>query len=461
MASANDVKQMELEGSLKAFKFPEILQFLTMGRMSGVLSVERDRHKVDLTFAEGKITGAVSDTRHLRLGQMLVYAGKLNRAKLDEALDAQQIGARGRRLGEILVDRKILSAEELHGFVRLQVEEEVWDLFRWEDGNFHFEQAPAAKPGAISIALDVEPLLLEGARRLDEWQSICANIDNSREVFRVNPEFQFNPELKLEPKSWRVLSLVNGRLSVEGLVRLSTIGRFETYWALDSLLRDEVIASVEEGDGAPHKNGTSPSGVAPVKAVETLVSDAENKARDGDAKPSLFGLFSRRKPDEGATTEDDEFDIGSFAGPSAKPYFTDVGLVSSAINNLVEVLAGLPGFNDESENGDWLGTAWNEFEECNPRADLVTYRGGRFRWNRFDAAVKAEGGLAHSIEGTRDDSLNALRLVLDHLRDRAADRLGKDKAAAICKKVLDPYNGCDVTTAHPEFTFRRWKEDEV
>ncbi len=461
MASANDVKQMELEGSLKAFKFPEILQFLAMGRMSGVLSVERDHHKVDLTFVEGKITGAQSDTRHLRLGQMLLYAGKLNRATLDEALDAQQIGGRGRRLGEILVDRKIISAEELHGFVRLQVEEEVWDLFRWEDGNFHFEQGPAAKPGAISIALDVEPLLLEGARRLDEWQSICANIDNSREIFRVNPEFQFNPELKLEPKSWRVLSIVNGRLSVEGLVRLSTIGRFETYWALDSLLREGVIASVDDCDGDAGQNGTSHSGVAPVRAVETLVSDAESDAQNDDAKSSLFGIFSRRKPVEGVTSEDDEIDIGSFAGPSAKPYFTDVGLVCSAINNLVEALIGLPGFNDESEKGDWLVTVWTEFEECNPRADLVTYRGGRFRWTRFDAAVNAEGGLAHSIEGARDDSLNALRLVLEHLRTRAADRLGEEKATAIFKKVMNPYDGCEVTTVHPDFSFRRWREDEV
>lgn len=461
MASANDMKQMELEGSLKAFKFPEILQFLAMGRMSGVLSVKRDNQKVNLTFAEGKITGAQSDTRHLRLGQMLLYAGKLNRATLEEALDAQQIGARGRRLGEILVDRKILSAEELHGFVRLQVEEEVWDLFRWEDGNFHFEQGPAAKPGAIAIALEVEPLLLEGARRLDEWQSIRANIDNSREVFRVNPEFQFNPELKLESKSWRVLSLVNGRLSVEGLVRLSTIGRFETYWALDSLLRDEVIASVDDGDGAAHKNGAAHGAVAPVRAVETLVSDAEDDGHDGDAKPSLFGLFSRRKPADNAQTDDEKFDIGSFAGPSTKPYLTDVGLVSSAINNLVEVLIGVPGFNDESEKGDWLGAAWIDFEECNPRADFVIYRGGRFRWDRFDAAVKAEGGLANSIQGAHDDSLNALRGVLDHLRTRAADRLGKDKAAAIFKKVLDPYNGCEVSAAHPDFSLRQWREDEV
>ena len=123
--------------------------------------------------------------RRDRLGDILVKNGLITQAQLDQAVAVQNT-QRDKRLGEILVEREFIAREELHRYIRLQIEEAVYYLFTWNQGTFNFEADVAPDEQDFLVSINPESLLLEGARRVDEWSLIEKKIPSFDLVFEVD-----------------------------------------------------------------------------------------------------------------------------------------------------------------------------------------------------------------------------------------------------------------------------------
>lgn len=452
---------MELEGSLKAFKFPEILQFLGRGQMTGILSLRRDEEEVRVAFRDGHITGASSTARTVRLGDMLLYAGRITRQGLEEALEAQEgSGGTPKFLGDILIQRGLVTQEDLRSLIELQVKEAVWDLFNWEEGSFRFEQSKVRKAGVIEVKLDVEPLLLEGSRRLDEWQAIRANIGGGREVFRVNPDLAARPEVDLDFNTWRVLSLVNGRLSVDSIVRLSNFGKFDTYFALDSLLRAGIIASVGDAHD-PNRDAAASARRAKSGGASGAAQDRTDgrAATESRGVPSLLGLFGRRRPTASGETENAR-DSEPEAAPrssAGQSYETDVAVACAAVNQLTDTLIAAPGFIAEGDPGDWFFLIWRDAEQRYPRADLLRLDGHRLSSMRYDRYARLEGSVTDGLRGSHEDCVEAMRTTWNALLERARERMDASAVDRIAEQCLQSFAQVRPAISAPEFSLARWK----
>src|SRR3989441_58395 len=78
-----------------------------------------------------------------------------------------------RRLGEILVSLGVITQREVERQIRFQIEEVVFEVMSWNEGYFSFNEQPETKvPTEVSVRIPVEALLMEGARRIDEWSRI-------------------------------------------------------------------------------------------------------------------------------------------------------------------------------------------------------------------------------------------------------------------------------------------------
>jgi hypothetical protein len=229
-------KSMELEGNLSAFQLPDLLRFLAMGRMTGVLSLTDGRRTIELTIHEGKVVGTATPERFLKLGELLVYNGYLNRRDLEEVLQSQKESHSGRRIGEMLIERRLVTSEQVGEQLLLQVKEEIFELFGWRDGGFKFEHGPAPSGDRALLTLEIEPLIEEGRQRLSQWQTLERSFRNGSELYRVRNDLAGFPECRLSPAAWKVLALINGRRTLKDLVFLAGMGKFETINALDQLL---------------------------------------------------------------------------------------------------------------------------------------------------------------------------------------------------------------------------------
>jgi tetratricopeptide (TPR) repeat protein len=222
---------------------PDVLQLLAMGKKTGCLSVTHRTNFGYIYFDQGRISFASIVNRRDRLGDLLVKAGVISRGQLDAAIEVQQADP-DRRLGDILVSRRMVSREALHEQVRTQIEEAVYFLFTWSHGTFNFEPDVRADEQDFLVSINPESLLLEGARRVDEWGLIEKKVPTFDLVFAVDRARVRQTGVELTAAQEVVLALLDGRRDVRGVVDESGLGEFDVGKALYGLASASFVRRV-------------------------------------------------------------------------------------------------------------------------------------------------------------------------------------------------------------------------
>ena len=234
---------MAIKGSLKEASLPDVLQLLSMGKKTGCLSVTHRNNFGNIYFDKGRISYASIVNRRDRLGDMLVKNGVITQAQLDQAV-ALQVKQRDKRLGELLVELESLSREQLHQFIRIQIEEAVYYLFTWNQGTFNFEADVEPEEQDLIVSINPESLLLEGARRVDEWSLIEKKISGFDLIFEVDQQKAKSSDVDLTPEQRAVLDLVDGRRDITQIIDESGLVEFEVGKALYGLVTAGFIHRV-------------------------------------------------------------------------------------------------------------------------------------------------------------------------------------------------------------------------
>jgi len=172
-----------LSGDLRTIDLPEVLQWISRGQQTGTLEVERGSVRKWIAFKSGLIYSSASNDPREHLGQFLVREGFITEEQLFEALLRQE--AEGWPLGAILVKDGKLSQDQLRRVLKEKAEEAVYDLFLWVEGAFTFKDGEVPAKMSVHLSLDVTAVILEGARRADEWSRIRKAIPSTRATFRV------------------------------------------------------------------------------------------------------------------------------------------------------------------------------------------------------------------------------------------------------------------------------------
>jgi tetratricopeptide (TPR) repeat protein len=240
------VALMAIKGSLKEASLPDVIQLLFLGRRTGCLALA-DRHNFGTIYLdEGQIVYASIVNRRDRLGDILMRSGRISPEQLQEAIDAQT-DDREHKLGEILVGQGRLSRAELEGYMRLQIEEAVYFLFTWTSGTFNFEAGVRPEREDFLVRISPEYLLLEGARRVDEWSLVEKKIPSFDLIFSVDQQHIGESAPELSPEQKRILPLVDGTRDVHQLIEESGMAEFDVGKALFGLITP----------GFAHRVGTS------------------------------------------------------------------------------------------------------------------------------------------------------------------------------------------------------------
>jgi len=246
------VELMAIKGSLREASLPDVVQLLFLGRRTGCLSVANDRNFASIWFDDGWIIFAGLISRPDRIGERLVAAGRLTTAQLDEAV-AAHAASNDTRLGGVLVRLGHLSRADLEAELRRQVEETIYTLFTWDSGTFSFEAGVQPEAGEVTVRLNPEGLLLEGARRVDEWSVIAKKIPSPDLVFAPEavPEGGGGDDGALDALERRLLPMLDGQRSVRILVDETGLTDFEVSRALYGLLSAGRIRRVATAAPAP------------------------------------------------------------------------------------------------------------------------------------------------------------------------------------------------------------------
>lgn len=239
---------MAIRGNLREASLPDVLQLLAMGKKTGCLSLSHRHHFGTIYFDNGRIAFASIVNRRDRLGDLLVAHGVLTRADLEASI-AQQAAEPDRRLGEILISRGLVTREQLHQYIKHQIEEAVYFLFTWGQGSFTFEADVQPDPQELLVSISPESLLLEGARRVDEWGLIEKKIPSFDLIFTLDHERLEASDVSLTTEQETIVTLLDGRRDVSALVEESGLDEFEVGKALYGLSRAGFLHRVGRSRG--------------------------------------------------------------------------------------------------------------------------------------------------------------------------------------------------------------------
>jgi CheY-like chemotaxis protein len=234
-----------LQGNLRVVPMAEVLGLLSAQRQWGLLTVTRgDAARIEIVFKAGKIELALASglPDEFLLGRYLVEASTLSRQDLDLFLDGR--APTGKPLGEQLLKMNYVDDGELKEALRKQTQERLYELLRWPEGRFTFVATHSlpALAGEAALNLDVDGLLMEGIRRVDEWHLIEREIDDFDAVFLRNEEAVQNVgRARLTRDELVVLEQVNGKNTVKEIVRQSRMASFDVSKMLFRLLSIKVV----------------------------------------------------------------------------------------------------------------------------------------------------------------------------------------------------------------------------
>ena len=226
---------MAIKGSLREASLPDVLQLLAMGQKTGCLSVTDRSNFGYIYFDKGRISYASIVNRRDRLGDMLVKEGVITQQELNAAIEAQS-RHRDKRVGEILIEQGVLTREEVHRYVRIQIEEAVYFLFAWTQGTFSFEAGIRPDAHDVLVSINPEALLLEGARRVDEWGLIEKKVSSFDIIFDVERGRLAASDVQLTPEQAQLVPFIDGRRDVTALIDASGLGEFDVGKALYGLV---------------------------------------------------------------------------------------------------------------------------------------------------------------------------------------------------------------------------------
>jgi len=231
---------MGLSGNLKTVSFPDILQLLA----SGLLEVKTTSRQKEIAFKNGNIVHASSvNSSEDLLGNMLLQRGKISKADLERAITLHK--QTGRQLGTTLIDMDLFDKKEITECLRLQIEEIVYNLFSWREGEFIFHEGAAPKQAPFLVELSTMNVIMEGTRRIDEWMEIQKVLPPDDVLLAVVKSPKVNrEEIVLSLEEFRILALINGDRTLPDLVNLSPMGEFVTYRAVYRLILNKLIEVV-------------------------------------------------------------------------------------------------------------------------------------------------------------------------------------------------------------------------
>ena len=227
---------MAFQGSLKELPLPDIIQLVSVSGKTGKFTLTRDADK-------GYI--------YLKNGQMVhAYVGDL-------------VG-----------------------------EEAIYALAIWNAGEFQFN--PGEEPDRQTITKSNTNLLMEAARRLDEWRVLSKKIASVDYVPELMTRENRHEQITLNPQEWMLITRIDGHRSIADIGKTLGMSSFDVAKILYGMITGELVQlkkKLERDSDAD--NGELVDLAARIRAVaEEYIGDSAHKTIEKHFLHALDGIMS-------------------------------------------------------------------------------------------------------------------------------------------------------------------------
>lgn len=165
---------MLLQGSIHRFNLAGVLQFLAQNASTGVLEVRDFEEYGFIYLVAGKVEAISLPLTDEKLGTRLVKAGCLTPQQLAETLMEESELSRDEKklkpLGQRLIEKGYTNEKTIQQVMAWQTNDQVFELAHWQTGVFLYDEPEQMPHFQVTIQGNVQELLLDAYRRIDEGE---------------------------------------------------------------------------------------------------------------------------------------------------------------------------------------------------------------------------------------------------------------------------------------------------
>lgn len=231
---------MALQGSLADIALPDVIQLVSVSGKTGVFTLSGEGADGKIFLRDGQITDAVAG--------------------------------------------------------RLRGEYAVYEMATWRRGQFIF--TANVESDQVTINKSNTSLMMEAARRMDEWRVLQRKIPSMEMVPYFLPREPGHDQITLSPQEWSIVTKIDGQTSIKKLEELTSLSAFDVCKVLYGLVTSGLIGLRSPGETAAPPQAT-PAG----PSLRTLVALADNVRKVADECVGLTGSLAVEKQYRQARSE--------------------------------------------------------------------------------------------------------------------------------------------------------------
>jgi hypothetical protein len=235
---------MALKGNLRDFSVTQLLNLINLAHKTGTLTLEGPDAVAWVSFSEGKLIYAQMGSEDGSLTGILTRAGKIT-PKQAEIIRTHEQGKTDKELGLMLINAGYLNQQDILTNIRQYVLDIVYLLFTWVEGLFRFDANVLPPDDAITIRLDLENIIMEGSRSMEEWELLKEEIPNLDMAlnFVERPGANIR-DVHMTVEEWKVVSYINPKNSIRQIAKTVKMNDLEIRRIVYGLLQAGLIEIV-------------------------------------------------------------------------------------------------------------------------------------------------------------------------------------------------------------------------
>ncbi len=294
---------MALEGDLRTFSLPDILQVVSQQQKTGILTVQGEQDILAVSFLNGEIVAADALNQNFEdgLGEVLASQGVLRPDEFGRLVDEHK--SSGERFSEFLLRRGVLTEATLLQALRVQTYRLLLQVLRWRDGDFKFYSGDEVSYEEGMTPISVEEVLLRSVGDLVGEGTMSGTLPHgfvayealapSRpvrvgtrdlETSRQSDEIWISPDEKI------IFGTLDGRTTAADLARETGLGEYKTLYALFRLIQLGLARPAGGAAGADAGSDTKPG----LEAVEPPAPPVPEAAAE-EAPPEAASPWASRE----------------------------------------------------------------------------------------------------------------------------------------------------------------------
>lgn len=264
---------MALKGNLRDFTITQLLNLINLARKTGTLILEGPTGSARVYFREGKLAHAQIGQDNNSLVTILHQANKLT-ARQHRVIQERAADMSDKELGLLLINANYLTQQDVLNSLQNHFIGIVNKLFTWDDGFFRFENEVGPARGKITLRVNLENLIIEGARRTREWEQLQDEIPSLDMALKFTDRPGTNiRNVNLSVEEWRVVSYIKPKNTMRQIAKATKMSDLEIRRIVYGLIQAGLV-NIIRPEGVPRP--VQKLGRLPVSAIAATKEEGKS-----------------------------------------------------------------------------------------------------------------------------------------------------------------------------------------